>query len=326
MNQIELIKRAWRITWRYRVLWIFGILLAFTAGGSGGGGGGGRSGTNFANIPSLGRVPGLANVNWAVIWTIVALCCCLLLLAVILATVVRLVARASLYRMVDRIEEAGAAPAWREGFRLGWSSRTFRLFLLDLVVGIPVVVAVILMIAIAAAPVIVLANTSLRPLGIVLTALFGLGFLLLGLLGAAVLSLLNQFWAREVVLGDRSVGGALVGGYALARRALKDVAILWLLTFVIGLAFALVLLAVVIALLVAGAAVGAAAGFGLYAITRSIALGILAGLPLFLLILIVPIGVIKGIYLTWESSTWTLAYRDVVGRLAAAPVTDQEPV
>ena len=41
MNYGDLLKRAARITWRYKVLWIFGILLALTAGGGGGGGGGG---------------------------------------------------------------------------------------------------------------------------------------------------------------------------------------------------------------------------------------------------------------------------------------------
>jgi hypothetical protein len=319
MNQTELVKRAWRITWRYRVLWIFGILLAFTGGG-GGGGSGGRGGGNFGNsfgqVPGLNRVPGLAEINWAAIATIVALCCCLLLLIVIVMTILRLVAQTALYRMVDQIEETGAAPGWRAGFRLGWSHRAFRLFLLDLVIGIPVAVVVILMIAVAAAPVILLLNTGQRVLGIVLTVLLGLGFVFLGLLGAAVLSLLRQFWTREVVLGDRSVGAALAEGYGLARRALKDVTVLWFLTFGIGLAFAIVLLPVVIALLAAGAAAGATAGFALYAITRSTALGILAGLPLFLLVLIVPMSIIQGIYLTWESSTWTLAYREVVGRPA----------
>ena len=28
MHYTDLIKRAWQITWRYKVLWIFGILLA----------------------------------------------------------------------------------------------------------------------------------------------------------------------------------------------------------------------------------------------------------------------------------------------------------
>ena len=47
MNHIDLLKRAFTITWRYRPLWIFGFFLALCGGGGGGGGG------NF-NFPSGG--------------------------------------------------------------------------------------------------------------------------------------------------------------------------------------------------------------------------------------------------------------------------------
>ena len=33
MDQIRVLKRAWEITWRYRALWVFGIILALTTGG-----------------------------------------------------------------------------------------------------------------------------------------------------------------------------------------------------------------------------------------------------------------------------------------------------
>ena len=36
----EILTRAWQITWKYKVLWIFGILAGCTNGGGGGGGGG----------------------------------------------------------------------------------------------------------------------------------------------------------------------------------------------------------------------------------------------------------------------------------------------
>lgn len=40
----EVLTRAWQITWKYKVLWIFGILAGCTNGGGGGGGGGGNTG------------------------------------------------------------------------------------------------------------------------------------------------------------------------------------------------------------------------------------------------------------------------------------------
>ncbi len=46
MNYGELFEKAWKIIWRHKVLWIFGILASCSTR-SGGGGGGGGSGTNF---------------------------------------------------------------------------------------------------------------------------------------------------------------------------------------------------------------------------------------------------------------------------------------
>ena len=33
----KILKRSWHILWNYRVLWIFGFILAMTAGGNGSG-------------------------------------------------------------------------------------------------------------------------------------------------------------------------------------------------------------------------------------------------------------------------------------------------
>jgi hypothetical protein len=43
MNIGEVLSRAWKITWKYKVLWIFGILAGCASGGGSGGGGNGLS-------------------------------------------------------------------------------------------------------------------------------------------------------------------------------------------------------------------------------------------------------------------------------------------
>src|ERR1035437_7247624 len=43
----KILKHAWHILWNYRILWIFGILLAITSGGGGGNGSSARSNYNF---------------------------------------------------------------------------------------------------------------------------------------------------------------------------------------------------------------------------------------------------------------------------------------
>ena len=50
MDHMQVLKRAWENTWRYRALWVFGVLVALTSfhgGGSGGGGGDGSGGDNW---------------------------------------------------------------------------------------------------------------------------------------------------------------------------------------------------------------------------------------------------------------------------------------
>ena len=47
----EILTRAWQITWKYKVLWVFGILAGCTSGGGGGGGGGGGN-TGYSTGPS----------------------------------------------------------------------------------------------------------------------------------------------------------------------------------------------------------------------------------------------------------------------------------
>ena len=318
MHHTDLIKRAWQITWRYKVLWIFGILLALASGGGGSGGGGSSSGGGTGVVPPM---PGLPNINPGLAVAFSALCCCLLLILVVAMTILRYVARTALYRGVDQIEAAGAAPTWREGFRLGWSNRAFRLWLLDLAVWIPFVVIAFVLLALGATPLLLLIidNPVARGIGVATTV--GLELLIAGLLFIAVLVLLalSQFWSREIAIADRNLGEALVTGYRLVRARLKDVGVMWLLMAAIGLGFGLVMLPIFFVVFMLALAVGGGLGFTLYRLTDSVLWAAFVGLPPFLLIMLVPLMLIQGVYLVFESSTWTLTYREVAG--AAAVVT-----
>jgi hypothetical protein len=323
MNQIELIKRAWRLTWRYKVLWIFGFLLALTGSSGGGLGWSGNSrGFGARNFDGFNAVPGLRdfdpakalrNVDLHAVIGLVVLCCCLLLLFGIAAAIVNYVARAALYRMVDEIETAGAAPDWRTGLRLGWTNRTFRLFLLDLVVGISIAIGAVILAGVAVAPLLLLggAGGGARVLGIILTVVLGLIFLVVILFAVLALTLLGQFWAREIVLRDLRVGQALAAGYATVRHSLGSLALLWIILAGIGVGFGIVLIPVVLVLLLAAAAVGGGTGYALYLASHSVALAIVVGLPLFLIVLTLPLSAVRGVYESWSSGVWTLAFREL---------------
>lgn len=328
MNYGDLLKRAARLTWRYKVLWIFGILLALTAGGGGGGGGSSvaNSGNGAGAMPpafSGFEMPGPE--FWAGVAGVFALCCCLLLILAVVATIVQYVARTALYRSVDQIEETGATLTWRQGFRLGWSNRALRMFLLDLLVGIVAVVASLILLTLAAAPLLLLLFRSDLATALGIAGTIGLEILVILVIVVAIIiiNVLQQFWRREIALADRTVGEALSLGTRLARRKAGDVAVFWLLMAVIGVVFGLVLFLITFALIFAGVVIGGGLGYGLYALSDSWILALVAGLPIFLVIMIIPTAIVKGIYLVFESSAWTLAYRDVVkdaGQNAVEPL------
>lgn len=314
MNQIALVKRAFAITRRYRVLWLFGILIALTSGGGSGG-----SGSNYRfrgdelQRRGITLPPELANFDPGRYLGWIVLCCGLLLILGIAALIVSYVARTALYRMVDQIEATGAAPTWREGFRLGWSHRAFRLFLLELIVGLAFLLVAAIVLGLGFSPLLLtlIGNDLAKGIGIALTVVLGLLIVLLLIAALILLSVLGQFWAREIALRDRGVGEALTSGYALVRGRWKDVGVMWLLLAGIYIGFSIVLLPIALALLAIGGGLGFAVGYGVYAATSAIVPAVLSGLPILLLILGIPLTFIAGLYATFSASAWTLAYREV---------------
>lgn len=327
MNHSALLKRAFSITKRFRVLWLFGILVALTTGGSSSPGSSG-SGYNFneADLRRGNWPDWLPAEQWGQQWGrwvdqfdpsryvgLFIACCCLLIIFAIVALIVNYVARAALMRSVDQIEATGGAPTWREGFRLGWSNRTFRLWLLELIIGISVALAALLLLALAASPLLLLLtqNDAAQAIGIVLSAILGVLVILILIVAAIALNILGQFWSREIVLGDRSIGAALTAGYADVRRHLKDIGVLWLLMVGIQIAFMIALLPVVLLVLAIAGLLGGGLGYAIYSLADSVLWAIAVGLPIFLMVLAIPLTFISGLYETFKSSTWTLAYREV---------------
>jgi hypothetical protein len=328
MNHTKILKRAFSITLNYRALWVFGVLLALTlAHGSGGGGGGGNSGVNINNkifnggqgfpfqwpsfsIPAVNTLISLA----------IALICVIFLMAAI-AAIVRYVSEVSLMRMVDSHEETGEKTNVRGGFRLGWSRRAGRLFLLDLLVGVVGFIAVLLLLLVAAAPLLVwLVNSQpLRILGTVVSiGMFFLVILLFIIIGI-VLSVVMEFIRRAVVLEDLGVFDSFRRGFALVRQRLGDIVLMALILFAIGLAWIVVMIPVIILLLLAAVVLGGLPGLLAGFITSLFAQGAmpyivggLVGLPIFLLVIIAPSTFLNGLMETFKSSTWTLTYREVL--------------
>jgi hypothetical protein len=313
MKQTDIVKRAFHLTFHRPVLWIFGILIALT-GGSGGGRGfnyaldGNRGGR--APLPPASDLAQMGPGAWI---GIAAFCCSVLLIVIAASIIIRYVSRTALYRMVDETEETGRTPTWREGFRLGWNRQALRLFLLELIVGLAVGIGALILLVAAASPLLLLLveGAAAKTVGISLTVVSELLVILALLVVAVIISVLQQFWSREIVLADRGIGEAFAGGFRLVRERIKDVGLMWLLLLAVGIGWGLVLLAIAFVVVLSAAALGAGMGFGVYGVTHSIPWGVIAGLPVFLVTVIVPLTFLGGLYEVFSSSAWTMAYREV---------------
>jgi len=159
----KILKRSWHILWNYKVLWIFGIFLALTMASNGGGNGLQYTfGGNHGNNPSGGYNPNFqpgpylrALTDWfnqnisplfdhpdqhvtTIIWIGIAFLLFILIIGVIMS-VIRYVSETAVIRMVDEYEQTGAKVVFGQGWKMGWNRRAFRLWVIDLIISLPVI-------------------------------------------------------------------------------------------------------------------------------------------------------------------------------------------
>ena len=148
-----------------------------------------------------------------------------------------------------------------------------------------------------------------------------------------ILSLLLKLWHRAVVLEDRGVNDAVRRGWQLLRRRLGDVGVMGLILFGLGLAKTIVLVPVVFLLAAVAVIGGGLPAMLAYAVAGLIAQGAtpliaaaIVGVPIFILVMAVPLAILSGIVQTFQSSTWTLAYRELAALDAGQPSAGDLPL
>lgn len=365
-NISDLITRAWNILWRYRVLWVFALLLALSggAGGGGGGGGGGGSGASV-NMPAAGDewfggwdhdFDGGRMSQWldeAVAWfeatvtpmfateeralrsaiAIVAIIIGISLLVSLLLALVRYPSETAVMRLVDEYEQTGRKVKFKEGWRLGWHNRAWKLFLVDLLIGTPAFTIIIILVGILGLLIWKMAeatSANVSPAAVIGIIFISLFFLAFGLLMALV-SLLRQYVARFVTLEGAGVGEAFKRGWAMFKGRFWGTVVLGLVQMGLGIAFGLAAVLATFLLIPAyailalpGALVAALPGGLAYLLATislpdavAIAIGILVALPLFFAVVFSPLGFLGGMFTVFLSNMWTLAFRTL--RPAGAP-------
>jgi hypothetical protein len=336
MDHGKVLKRAWEILWQYRMLWVFGVIVALAAAGSAGpeltlGGGDGGEGPPFGpegwtrSWELTEVVPQAAEVWAAVAGTILAIVVGLACLAVII-TVVRIiflyVAETSLIRMVDDYEGTGQRVGFRQGLRLGWSRTALRLFVIDLLSKLPGMVILFLLfllgLGLFALAAVLRYAVVLQGIGIV--AGIGVAFLgaLLMIAIALAVSLVRPLIFRLCAVEEVGVIDSLKQGFAFIRRHITDVVLTWLIMIGLQIGWGLALIPVVLFLLFVGAILGGGLGLLVGGLSTLVVkgwvpwvLGTLVGLPIFILVLAAPLTFLSGLAEVFKSSVWTLAYREL---------------
>jgi hypothetical protein len=369
MDPIKILKRAWYILWSYRALWAFGLILALTAAGSSGGSG--NNGARFSGegnnqesqlplpedfreamreagraiekvfeegLPALGISQNELN---ALLWIGILFVLVMVVVGIVMA-VARYVSETAVIRMVDEYEATDAKLTVRDGFRIGWSRTSWRLFLINLIIHIPVILLLILLgiIGFLIYTTIVSGNDGLAVGGVVA----GVGSAFLAIFVVVILSivlgLLRHFFWRVCALENVGVGESLRRGFALVRENWKNVGLMWLIMIGLGIAWAIVSIIAVILTIpvvavtaIVGALVAAIPGLilaGLFSLFLSgwlpwIAAGVFV-LPLFFLIAFSPWVLLTAWQQVYKSTVWTLTYREIKALPVQVPETEIGPV
>ena len=287
------LRRAWQITWKHKILWIFGILSGLVGRASYNGGGRPRFNPNNFVPNNPDAFPQVRNLDQNAIIAIALGLVCVGVIIAITLYVLHVIGRGGLIggiQLADRTGQVSFGQAWGVGTQHFWTV---------LLIGLVVAIVALL---IGSASFVAFLSVCLTPLACI-------GFLVIAVLG--VFTYLAQIAA---VTENLSVTDAFGRAWQVVQVNLGAVALMAVILviveavagFVIGLPFlfALAPLGVAVAAYLSGAPQAATAS------------AIVAGLCF---VVWIPVAIILGgILETWVISTWTLTYQQLSGRPGSA--------
>lgn len=262
------------------------------------------------------------------VMTILAVLTAAFVITLIVTKIARYVSEAALIRMVGEYEDTGERRGVWQGLRLGLSRTAWRLFLIDLVIDIPVILAFMLLFALAFTP-LVFGIKGSAPATVIVGSLLTGGLFVTGIALAVVagtlLSVLKRFFRQACGLECLGVIASIRRGWAVVRHKPVDVLVMWLIMLgltlgwgvVIALSF-LVLFPLLILFIVLGGVAGALPAYLVFLLSSlvfegalPVLLAIVVGLPIFILVMLAPWWCLGGLMEVFKSSAWTLTYREL---------------
>jgi len=305
----EVLGKAWRIVWKHKVLWIFGI-FAGCSSGSGGGGGGGGSGWQQGAGEGQPFGPGTTNgierfFQQAGQWIgdnlwIVVLAGLVVLVLVVLGIFLGTIGKIGLIRGASQADGGAEKLQFDELFR-GSMPYFWRVFLLSFLIGLAALIVFV-------------------PLALFGVVTAGVGFLCMLPL---ICIMLPVFWIVGILVRQAEVAMVIENlgiqqgvrrAWEIVKENVGPVLVIWIITAVLGFIIGLVLaLPVLIAVIPTAIAFGTSRGeFPTTAVTLA-ALCFVVYLPVLL--------VAQGILTAYIQSVWALTFL----RLTRAPESKGPP-
>ena len=312
MNYGDLIKDAFRISWRNKYLWFFGFFVGGTSSGfnvptipSGGGGGDfddlDPGGSEFSSSLAAQAGQGVfENVGLLVALGIVVL---LIVLVFIALGLISQGALAESVAAIDRGEQRRFSSAWRAGLSSLW--RVLGYYVLFILISIGFLLAIGIPLALlVGGTFFATESVGARVSVAVLAGLAAIGLLILVFIPLAII---GQFALRELVVRRERVFSSIGGGYRLFRRNPGRSLLVWIIQVgvMLGAGIALIVAVLLLGLVLFLPTIFlAVAGYT----TAAIVAGAIAGLILVPLLLVA-----SGALGTFNHSYWTLAYLRLTG-------------
>jgi hypothetical protein len=302
MNYAEVLKRAGQIVWKFKVLWIFGILASCGQGGGGSSGGGSSSGSSSQyyggnifppamqyRINEVGRF--VADNMW-IFGVLILLCCILIIVVIFFSTIGRIALIKGTVKAEAGAEHMGLGELFSESLPYFW-----RVFLFSLLSGLTLFVVFMLLFLPAIA-------LSVITFGLALICCLPFLCLLIPV-GMAIAVILEQA-IIAIVVDNTGILEGLGRGWEVVKRNLAPIIIMALILFVGSLMVGLVLAAPMFAIFLA-------------AILPFIFSGD-QGIPTMLyvaltcLCIYIPFLIVaKGVIMAYVQTAWTLTYMRLTG-------------
>lgn len=309
----QILSRAWNITWKHKILWVFGFFSILAGEGGGGGNFGGGSGFRVSNNDVsryTGELPPeIQNiVNWfnQLDWATIVLYFCILigviLLLWIICFVLGIIGRGGLIGGIlkaDADNTVSFREAWTLGRRYFW-----RILVIKIIAFLTLLAASIV------------TGLSIIMAFIPFVCCLGIPLCILAIAGLLFLSLYFYFVQLAVVAENLDLGAASGRGFHMLRDHIGPAILVGFILFMVSLGVGLVAFAMFLPVI--GLAL---AGFWpMIAQFGSINMGMLYAAGIMFLVLLPVTWLIQSVIETWQTAVWALAYKRFT-QIPSAPAT-----